>query len=81
MQIASQNSPIHNIEVVEMLEREQQLSAVESATLLVEPLLALEMVEELSAIHETAYTGEFNVSGTQMVLTPRPSKASARIGN
>lgn len=35
-----------------MLEREQKLSTVEPATLFVEPLLALEMVEELSAIHK-----------------------------
>lgn len=44
--------PVDNIELVEMLECKQQLSTVEPATLLVEALLALEMMEELSAVHE-----------------------------
>jgi hypothetical protein len=42
--------PIHNIELMQMLQRAKQLSSIKAAPLLVKPALSLKMVEELSAV-------------------------------
>lgn len=48
-------SPVHDIEFMEMLQSKQQLRTIEPSTLFIEPSLSLQMVEELSAIHETKF--------------------------
>ena len=55
--------PVDHIELVEMLQRKKQLCAVETRSLLVKPLFTLQVVEELSAIDETA--GFVNTGSTQ----------------
>lgn len=45
--------PIHNVELMQVLQSEQQLCAIEPAALLVEALFALEVVEELPAIDKS----------------------------
>jgi hypothetical protein len=41
---------------MQMLERQQKLSGIESTSLFVETLFSLEMMEELSAIDEPVHT-------------------------
>ena len=43
--------PIHNIEPVQVLERTQQFGRIEPTPPLIELALALQMVEQLSAVH------------------------------
>lgn len=45
--------PIHNVELMQVLQSEQQLCAIEPAALLVEALFALKVVEELPAIDKS----------------------------
>jgi hypothetical protein len=42
--------PIHNIELMQMLQRTKQFSSIKAAPLLVKPPLSLKMVEEFSAV-------------------------------
>ena len=50
------NAPVDDVELMKMLEGEKEFSAVEATALFVEPLLALQVVEKLSAIDEPVYT-------------------------
>ena len=46
--------PVDNIELVQVLKREEQFSTVEARPLLIEPLFTLQVVEELSSVDESA---------------------------
>ena len=46
-------SPVHDIQVMEVLKSEKKLCAIETTTFLVELLFALKMMEELSSIDES----------------------------
>ena len=54
-----ENIPVDDVELMQVLERAQQLGGIEPAALLVEPTLALQVVKELSAIDEGEDEVEF----------------------
>lgn len=67
-----------------MLKSKEQFRAVEPAALLIKPLLTLQVMEELSTIHEaTADARSLNPVPHSMgsTLTPIPNIASAQTGN
>ena len=47
------HAPVNNVKLMQVLQRQQELCAVEPASLLIETLFALKMVEELSTVNET----------------------------
>jgi hypothetical protein len=52
-EIISWSSPVYHIKLMQVFESEEELRAIKSATLLVESLLPLQMMEEFAAIDKT----------------------------
>lgn len=51
---APEYSPIDDVQLMQVFKRQQKFSTVKSASLLIETLLALQMVEQFSSIDEPA---------------------------
>lgn len=47
------DEPIDHVEIMEMFEREEELSTVESAALFVKSVFPLQMMEQLPAVDES----------------------------
>ena len=78
------DSPIHNIVVMKMLQGQEELSGVESASLLIEALLLLKMMEQLSAIHKPIPRSSKNSDhrrSSGSLLTQGRGTASVLIGS
>lgn len=74
---------VDNVELMQMLEREEELRAIKARALLVEPLITLQMVEELSSIDESVCMRSASPRSRviEHVRTERGDTASAPTGS